>query len=66
MRPALALPLTDTDAPYHDGEPERSSSWCELLAEHRHDELLGARVEVFRRWPSSTSTVNGDVCPSAL
>lgn len=27
--------------------------WCELLAEHRPDELLAARLEVFRRWPSS-------------
>jgi len=29
--------------------------WCRLLAEHRPDELLEARLEVFRRWPSSTS-----------
>jgi hypothetical protein len=29
--------------------------WCELLAEHRADELLDARVDVFRRWPSSTT-----------
>ncbi len=29
--------------------------WCELLAEHRPDELLGARADVFHRWPSSTT-----------
>ena len=28
--------------------------WCKLLAEHRPDEELPARVEVFRRWPNST------------
>ena len=29
--------------------------WCTLLAEHRPVELLAARLEVFRRWPSSTT-----------
>src|SRR5690606_38868069 len=29
--------------------------WCALLTEHRPEELLDARVVVFRRWPSSTS-----------
>lgn len=29
--------------------------WCSLLAEHRPDELLGARLTVFRRWPSSST-----------
>jgi tetratricopeptide (TPR) repeat protein len=29
--------------------------WCKLLAEHRPDELLAARMEVFRRWPSSST-----------
>jgi tetratricopeptide (TPR) repeat protein len=29
--------------------------WCDLLAEHRPDELLDARIEVFRRWPSSST-----------
>lgn len=27
--------------------------WCELLTEHRPDELLDARLLVFRRWPDS-------------
>jgi hypothetical protein len=29
--------------------------WCKLLAEHRPAELLPARLEVFRRWPSSST-----------
>jgi tetratricopeptide (TPR) repeat protein len=29
--------------------------WCALLAEHRPAELLAGRLEVFRRWPSSTT-----------
>jgi tetratricopeptide (TPR) repeat protein len=42
---------------FDDGHQARRAAdyWCELLAEHRADELLGARVEVFRRWPSSTT-----------
>jgi hypothetical protein len=42
---------------FDDGHQARRAAdyWCELLAEHRPDELLGARVEVFRRWPSSTT-----------
>ncbi len=31
--------------------------WCHLLAQHRPHEVLSARLEVFRRWPSS-STAN--------
>jgi hypothetical protein len=42
---------------FDDGHQARRAAdyWCELLAEHRPDELLGGRVEVFRRWPSSTT-----------
>lgn len=42
---------------FDDGHQARRAAdyWCELLAEHRPDELLDARVEVFRRWPSSGS-----------
>lgn len=29
--------------------------WCELLQQHRPDELLPARLDVFRRWPSQTT-----------
>ena len=32
-----------------------SDYWCELLAEHRPDEEIDARLLVFRRWPSSTT-----------
>src|SRR5699024_3877407 len=28
--------------------------WCQLLAEHRPDELGQARLTVFRRWPNAT------------
>lgn len=42
---------------FDDGHQARRAAdyWCDLLAEHRPDELLGARVAVFRRWPSSTT-----------
>lgn len=29
--------------------------WCKLLGEHRAAEELGARLTVFRRWPSTTT-----------
>ncbi|MCH5642262.1 DUF6880 family protein [Gordonia sp. ABSL49_1] len=32
-----------------------SETWCNLLAAHRPEDLLAARTEVFRRWPSSTT-----------
>jgi tetratricopeptide (TPR) repeat protein len=32
--------------------------WCQLLAEHRPSALLPARLEVFRRWPSSSTAAN--------
>jgi hypothetical protein len=42
---------------FDDGHQARRAAdyWCELLAKHRPDELLSARVEVFHRWPSSTT-----------
>ncbi|ORM38058.1 hypothetical protein BFL43_01565 [Williamsia sp. 1135] len=30
-----------------------ANTWCELLAAHRPDDLLAARTDVFRRWPSA-------------
>ena len=50
---------------FDDGQQARRAGdyWCELLAEHRPDELLDARVEVFRRWPSSTTA--GSLCRDA-
>ncbi|CAN5867961.1 hypothetical protein BH09ACT7_BH09ACT7_23210 [soil metagenome] len=48
-----AQQATDLD----NGHQARHASgyWCELLSEHRPDELLDARVAIFRRWPSSTT-----------
>jgi hypothetical protein len=42
---------------FNDGHQARRAAdyWCELLAEYRPGELLDARVETFRRWPSSTT-----------
>lgn len=42
---------------FDDGHQARRAAdyWCELLALHRPDELLDARVKMFRRWPSSTT-----------
>jgi hypothetical protein len=42
--------------------------WCALLAEHRPPELLPARLEIFRRWPSSSTAAYlyqdaGPSCP---
>lgn len=32
-----------------------AGTWCRLLAEHRPDEVLDARLEVFRAWPSAST-----------
>jgi hypothetical protein len=32
--------------------------WCSLLAKHRPSELLVARLDVFRRWPSSSTAAH--------
>lgn len=32
--------------------------WCRLLATHRATQLLNARLEVFRRWPSSSTAAS--------
>ncbi len=46
-----AKQATDFDA----GHQSRKAAdyWCKLLDEYRPDELLDARVDVFRRWPSA-------------
>ena len=44
---------TDLDEGYQSAKA--AEYWCELLAVHRPDELLAARLEVFRRWPSSST-----------
>lgn len=42
---------------FDDGHQARRAAdyWCQLLAEHRPDDLLDARMETFRRWPTSTT-----------
>lgn len=49
----FAKQATDFD----DGHQARRAGdyWCGLLAQHRPDKLLDARVEMFRRWPSSST-----------
>ena len=45
---------------FDHGHQSRTAAgyWCRLLAQHRPAELLTARLEVFRRWPSSTTAAN--------
>jgi hypothetical protein len=42
---------------FNDGHQARRAAdyWCGLVGEHCPDELLAARAEVFRRWPSSST-----------
>lgn len=45
-----------TDLPGGSHQARKAGGyWCKLLAEHRADELLDARLTVFRRWPSSST-----------
>lgn len=39
-----------------------SGYWCTLLAEHRPDEELPARLDVFRRWPTSSNAAALHTC----
>ncbi|MDR1212725.1 MAG: hypothetical protein LBK54_01260 [Propionibacteriaceae bacterium] len=41
-------------SPSHQAE-KAAHYWCELLTEHRLDQVLTARLEVFRRWPTATN-----------
>ena len=55
----LAIDWAEQAAHFDRGHQslKAASYWCRLLAEHKRDELVAARVEVFRRWPiSSTAT----------
>ncbi|MDR0959936.1 MAG: hypothetical protein LBM23_06230 [Propionibacteriaceae bacterium] len=36
----------------HQAE-ESAHYWCDLLEQHQPDEVLGARIEVFDRWPTA-------------
>ncbi len=53
----LAIDWAKQATDFDDGHQARRAAdyWCELLAAHRPDELLDARVAIFRRWPSSTT-----------
>lgn len=53
----VAIDFAQQATDFDNGHQARRAAdyWCELLAEHRPDELLAARVAVFRRWPSSSS-----------
>lgn len=42
-----------TQTPPHHQALTAAKYWCKLLAEHRPDELIAARADVFRRWPSA-------------
>ena len=44
-----------TDFDFGHQSLKAAGYWCKLLAEHRPAELLPARLEVFRRWPSSST-----------
>lgn len=43
--------------PHHQSLPA-ADYWCTLLAENRPEELLEARLFVFRRWPSATTATH--------
>ena len=56
----LAIDWADQATHFDRGHQSLKAAkyWCELLAEHRPAELLPARSEVFRRWPSSNTAAN--------
>jgi hypothetical protein len=53
LAPDWAKQATDFDRGHQS--LQAATYWCKLLAEHRPAELLPARLEVFRRWPSSST-----------
>ena len=56
----LAIDWARQATDFSPGHQSRTAAdhWCRLLAEHRPDELLDARLLVFRRWPSSTTAAH--------
>jgi hypothetical protein len=56
----LAIDWAKQATDFDSGHQARRAAnyWCELLARYRPDNLLAARVEVFRRWPSSTTAAD--------
>lgn len=56
-RPDLAIEWAKRATDHGDGHQslQAADSWCALLAEHRPDQVLAARWEVFERWPTSST-----------
>ena len=56
----LAIGWAKQATDFHRGHQSLKAAgyWCELLAEHRPAELLPARLEVFQRWPSSSTAAH--------
>jgi hypothetical protein len=53
----LAIEWAKRATDFDDGRQAAKAAgyWCDLLARHRPDDELVARLEVFRRWPSSST-----------
>jgi hypothetical protein len=56
-RPDLAIDWAKQATDHGNGHQSLQAAdyWCALLAEHRPDEVLAARWEVFDRWPTSST-----------
>lgn len=53
----LAIDWARQATDFGHGHQSRKAAdyWCRLLQEHRPDDVTGARLAVFRKWPSSTT-----------
>jgi hypothetical protein len=53
----LAIEWARQAADFYGGNQALNAAgyWCDLLAQHRPDDELAARLLVFRRWPSSST-----------
>ena len=56
----LAIHWAKQATDFDQGHQARRASdyWCALLAEHRPIELVGARLTLFRRWPSASTATH--------
>lgn len=56
----LAIDWAKQATDFDSGHQSRRAAnyWCELLARYKPDDLLAARAEVFRRWPSSSTAAD--------
>ena len=56
-RPDLAIDWAKRATDHGNGHQsvQAADYWCALLAEHRPDQVLAARWEVFDRWPTSST-----------